>query len=175
MTSGSTQHERKNPASGIGLIEIVIAVGITATIAIALLAAIPKWQDAYSENNAKAYCNDKARDVFTKMCDEIQEAGTKSPNWNLPAEATTITFNRCTGANLTTKQWGPSITYSYNATNKTLVRTSGGSSVTVCGNVKSLTFTPQGNNVLLSLVIETTSNHGRPLTTNLSGQVALRN
>jgi len=175
MTSGFRQHERKNPASGIGLIEIVIAVGITGTIAIALLAAIPKWQDAYSENSAKAYCNDKARDIFTKMCDEIQEAGTKSPNWILPAAATAITFNRCTGANLTTKQWGPSVTYSYNATNKTVVRTSGGSSVTVCGNVKSLTFTPQGNNVLVSLVIETTSNHGRLLTTNLSGQVALRN
>jgi Tfp pilus assembly protein PilW len=173
MIASVEQHNRR--LRGVGLIEVVIAIGITATIAVALLAAMPKWQQAYSENNSKAYNNDKARDAFTKMCDEIRESGPNCPDWNLFAASSTMTFNRCIGASFTTKQWGAAITYSYNAQNKTLVRTSGGASTTFCGNVQSLTFTPQGNNVQIALVIQTTSTKSRTLTSNLSGLVALRN
>jgi type II secretory pathway pseudopilin PulG len=160
-------------ASGFTLLEIVIVAAICAVISISLLAAMPKWQNAYYDNTAFAVNNDRARDVFTRMCDEIRDSGVACPDWNLTSSS--ITFNQCSGAELTDTLWGPAVTYSYNAQAHTLTRTSEGDSQIVCGNVQSATFTPDGSKIQIMLVVQTHSRQGRAITAQLSGLVFPRN
>lgn len=160
---------------GFSLLEAVVSAGILGVMVVSLLVALPKWRDSFEDNNAAAANNDKARDVFTMMCDEIRESGASSPDWDLQTPSDGITFNKCIGSWTTTKLWGPSIRYWHDAENDTLVRTSEGISQTLCGNVKSLAFTPEGNNVRVTLEVEIQGARGRTLTGGLSGLASPRN
>lgn len=175
MKAANTKIACRAKKRGFSLLEAAVATGILGVVAVSLLAALPKWRDAFEDNNAAAVNNDRARDVFTKMCDEIRESGASAPNWSLPASSSSITFNRCAGSSVTTRLWGPSIRYWHDAEKKALMRTSEGTSQTLCGNVKSLTFAPEGNNVRVTLFVETRGIRGRMLTSSLSGLVRPRN
>jgi prepilin-type N-terminal cleavage/methylation domain-containing protein len=164
---------KHNGVRGFTLLEVVVAVAITGIISVSLLAAMPKWQNAYYDNTAFAYNSDRTRDVFTKMCDEIRQTGLHCPDWQITSAS--IRFDKCAGAYLTTKLWGSSVTYSYSATNHTITRTSGGVSTVVCANVQSAFFSVTGEQVTVTLVVQTQSRQGRAITTRLSSVVSLRN
>jgi len=165
---------RRTNSAGFSMIELMAVITVSAILFLYIFSAVPKWQDAFYDNNNAAYNNDCARNVFAKICNEIRESGWDAPDWNLNASSNTITFNRCTGAVGATRTWDVPITYTYDAQNKALVRTSGGRSVTICGNVTSVTFTPQGNNVMITLTIGTTSAKGRSLSINLTSLILPR-
>ncbi len=175
MSTAQKQICRGHCIGGFTLLEILIVCTITAVVLTSVLAVLPKWMDSFEDNNAHAADNDRVRDVFARMCDDIRESGQSCPDWNLYGTSDTITFNRCAGYDGTTKFWGEPITYSFDTDNGTLVRTSGEESRILCHNVTGLSFTPDGNNVEITLVVSSTGTQERVLTSRLSGLVNTRN
>jgi hypothetical protein len=160
---------------GVTLLEVVIACTITAIVFTVVFVGLSKWTLSFEDNNTHAADNDRIRDVFARMCDEIRESGSSCPDWDLFSTSDTITFNRCTGSYGTGKCWGEAITYTFNTESGTLVRTSGEGSRTLCANVTSLSFTQDGNNVEITLEVSSTGKRGRDLNSRLSSLVSLRN
>lgn len=175
MSTAQKQICRGHCIGGFTLLEVLIVCAITAIALVSVLVAFPKWTDSFEDNNAHAADNDKVRDVFARMCDEIRESGQSCPDWNLYGTSDTITFNRCAGYDGGIKSWSETITYSFDTYNGTLVRKSGEESRILCHNVTGLSFTPDGNNVEVTLVVSSTGTRERVLTSRLSGLVNTRN
>ncbi len=169
------QFHKNRPDAGICLLEVLSVCAILAIVLVAVLAVLPKWTAAFEDNNIRAADNDRVRDIFSRMCDEIRQSGLSCPDWNLYQASSTVTFNKCIGSYGATKYWSAPIIYSYDAENGTLVRTTGGISRIICDNVKSMSFAPDENNVEINFVVTTESNKGRQLTSMLSSRVAIRN
>lgn len=157
------------------LLEIVVAMAILGMVMVSLLAFLPKWENSINDSNTAANISDRARDVFTRICDEIRESGMDSPDWELPYASNSITFNKCTGCDVADRQWGSAVTYSFNPENGTITRTVDGESVVICANVTNLTFTPEGNNVRITFETAIQGRTGRTIETSLVSLVLPRN
>jgi len=137
--------------AGTTLVELIIALLILSFVTASIVYVTLGTTSSIETHTSRGLLQSMLAEAIDRMTRDFQQTGTACPDWNIGTDS--ITFNRCTGYDVTVAQrtWGPPVTYSLSPDGE-LTRTENGLSFVLLKRVTDVDF--QINDSLVSFAIE---------------------